>query len=251
MKTWKLVLEYEGTKYHGWQEQSNARTVAGVLRQTIEEVFGTAVELMGSGRTDSGVHALAQVAHVKAARAPRKPDALLLSELNERLPADIAIHSMEPAGNRFQARHDAVLRAYIYQIATRKSAFNKRHVWWIRQPLDLQAMADAAALLPGRHDFVRFAQKDPSKPNESTIVVVEQASIGVDDELIVFRIAASHFLWKMVRRVTGAIVKVGLSELSVEQFRQLRDARITLPVAEWTAPASGLFLEKVVYQDES
>jgi tRNA pseudouridine38-40 synthase len=112
-------------------------------------------------------------------------------------------------------------------------------------------MADAAALLPGRHDFVRFAQKDPSKPNESTIVVVEQASIGVDDELIVFRIAASHFLWKMVRRVTGAIVKVGLSELSVEQFRQLRDARITLPVAEWTAPASGLFLEKVVYQDES
>jgi tRNA pseudouridine38-40 synthase len=254
MKTWKLTLEYDGTRYHGWQEQLNARSVMGVLREVIEDSLRTPVELMGAGRTDAGVHALAQVAHLRIQRTDRREPSLPMEKLrrewNDRLPADIAVLAVEEVGPRFHARHDAIARSYIYQIATRKSAFTKRHVWWIKEPLDLQAMQEAAALLAGRHDFVRFAAKDPSRPGESTIVVVESAEIQVEDHLVAIRLEASHFLWRMVRRVVGVLVKVGLGEVTVEQFAELLEGRggKELDVAAWTAPASGLFLESVTYR---
>ncbi|MGC4055629.1 MAG: hypothetical protein QM757_42945 [Paludibaculum sp.] len=109
-------------------------------------------------------------------------------------------------------------------------------------------MKAAAAAIPGRHDFERFRAKDPSKPGESTIVVVESASIEEQDDLILFHIEASHFLWRMVRRLAGTLVKVGKGEVTVAQFQDLIEARgPQLDVAAWTAPASGLFLEKIRY----
>jgi tRNA pseudouridine38-40 synthase len=253
MKTWKLTLEYDGTKYSGWQEQNNARTVAGSLRSAIEDFLATPVELMGAGRTDAGVHALGQVAHVKLRKSDRRhpnyDPAYLMTQCNERLPSDISIIGIEEAPVSFHARHSATARTYLYQIATRKTAFHKRHVWWIKEPLDLDAMKTAAARLAGRHDFVRFAQKDPSKPNESTLVHVESAEVFEDDYLVLFRIDASHFLWRMVRRLVGVTVKVGLGQVSLEELDQLLagqgDPR--LDVAAWTAPAAGLFLESVRY----
>ena len=250
MRTYKLVLEYDGSRFSGWQTQNNARTVQGELQQTVNELFGTEVEVQGSGRTDAGVHAVGQVAHLKIRSAPRNlPSATILRELNDRLPSSIAVLSCEEAAPGFHARHDAVSRAYFYQISTRKTALSKRYVWWVKEPLHVARMQEAAALIAGRHDFTCFRAADPSRPDESTIVVVESAEVAIDEHLIVFRIEASHFLWKMVRRLAGTLVKVGLEEVSVEQFHGLLSARKNpkLDVAAWTAPASGLFLEGVQY----
>lgn len=243
------MLEYDGSRYYGWAEQTNApRTVMGELRKAAEDFFRGPVELMGSGRTDSGVHAAAQVAHLRA--QPKRPVApeLLFRALNDSLPADIAVLEVEEASHRFHARHDAVSRSYIYQISRRKKAFSKKFVWWIKEPLDVARMSEAAALIAGRHDFTRFQAKDSSDGKESGIVEVSSAAIEEDDGMILFRIEASHFVWRMVRRLVGALVKVGLGELSVAEFGALVNNKGPIhAVAAWTAPASGLFLEKVRY----
>lgn len=248
-RTWKLLLEYEGTRYSGWQEQPNARTVAGDLRKAAEHYLNAEVELQGAGRTDAGVHALGQVAHLRARLDKAPHPEQLRRNLNTELPADIVVLTAESVPNRFHARHDAIRRSYIYQISTRKRAFEKRFVWWVKEDLNVEAMQKAATLLPGRHDFVCFRAPDPTKPDESTTVVVDDASIAVEPDMIVFRIAASHFLWRMVRRIVGVLVKRGMGEVSESQFARLLngecDAR--LDVAAWTAPASGLFLERVTY----
>ncbi len=248
--TYKLTLEYDGSKFSGWQTQINARTIQGELQSAADEIFGIETDIQGAGRTDAGVHALGQVAHLKVRNSRKKlAPAQFLNELNERLPSSIAVVDLTEAAPNFHARHDAVSRAYFYQISTRKAALSKRYVWWIKQPLDLEKMRQAAALIPGRHDFAAFRAADPSRPSESTIVVVDSAEIARDEHLIIFRIEASHFLWKMIRRLTGTLVKVGLGEVSVEQFKTLLEGRKNpkLDVAAWAAPASGLFLEAVRY----
>ena len=250
MQTFRLILEYDGSRFSGWQEQINARTVQGDLKLAVQDLFRTDVEVQGAGRTDAGVHAVGQVAHLKIrSKAKSFSASQILRELNDRLPASVAIVDVAEVPPRFHARHDAKSRAYFYQISTRKAALSKRFVWWIKEPLDVARMQQAAALITGRHDFVAFRAADPSKPDESTVVVVESAEISVDDNLIVFRIEASHFIWKMVRRLTGTLVKVGRGEVSVEQFRELLSGKKNpkLDIAAWTAPASGLFLEGVRY----
>jgi tRNA pseudouridine38-40 synthase len=256
LKTWKLTLEYDGTKYSGWQEQRNARTVQGQLRKAAEEFFAAEVELQGAGRTDAGVHARAQVAHLrvrpKVGTKPHWPPSdQILRALNERLPSDVCIIDVAETPNSFHARHDAVARSYIYQISTRRTAFFKKYVWWVREPLDVPAMAHAARLLTGRHDFTCFRAQDPSKPDESPIVVVEDAGIDVEGDLIVFRITASHFVWRMVRRIVGVLVRLGKAEITLDEFAALLEAKAaaSLDVAAWTAPASGLFLDRVIYPD--
>ncbi len=249
MITWKVTIEYDGTKYSGWQEQRNARTVQGEIRKAAEEFFGGAVDIQGSGRTDAGVHALAQVAHLRTPGRPiRQPDEIV-RQMNELLPRDVAILGVQRADSRFHARHDAVARTYLYQISTRKTAFSKRYVWWVKEKLDVEAMSRAAGLIAGRHDFVCFRAADPSRPDESTIVVVHAAELAIEDELILFRIEASHFVWRMVRRLVGVLVKLGKTEISIRDFEQLLEGRCApkLDVAAWTAPSSGLFLESVRY----
>ena len=250
MQTFRLILEYDGSRFSGWQEQINARTVQGELKLAVQDLFRTEVEVQGAGRTDAGVHAVGQVAHLKIrSKAKSFAAAQLLRELNDRLPASVAIVDVAEVPPRFHARHDAKSRAYFYQISTRKAALSKRFVWWIKEPLDVARMQQAAALIAGRHDFVAFRAADPSKPDDSTVVVVESAEVSVDDNLIVFRIEASHFIWKMVRRLTGTLVKVGRGEVTVDQFRELLGGKKNpkLDIAAWTAPASGLFLEGVRY----
>jgi tRNA pseudouridine38-40 synthase len=249
VKTWKLTLEYDGTKYRGWQEQPNARTVQGDLRKVVEEYFGGAVDLQGAGRTDAGVHAIAQVAHVRTRTRTGRPAGEIRRVLNDFLPADIVVTEMVEAPDTFHARRDAKARSYVYQISTRKTAFSKKYVWWIKEPLDLAPMSRAAKMLVGRHDFRCFQAEDPSKPGQSSIVVVDSAEIDTEEGLVLFRIEASHFLWRMVRRLVGVVVKLGLGEISIEDFERLLAGRADprLDVAAWTAPASGLFLEAVRY----
>jgi tRNA pseudouridine38-40 synthase len=258
LKTWRLILEYDGTKYSGWQEQNNARTVQGQLRKAAQEFFGCDVEIQGAGRTDAGVHARAQVAHLRVAadRAPgRRFPAVeeIFRGLNQRLPSDICLLDISEADNRFHARHDATARTYIYQISKRRTAFFKKYVWWVKEPLDVPAMARAAEMLIGRHDFAAFRAHDPARPDESTIVVVNDAGIELDGDLVIFHITASHFLWRMVRRVVGMLAKVGTGEITPEDFHLLLEGNPSekFDVAAWTAPAAGLFLEKVEYSPKN
>jgi tRNA pseudouridine38-40 synthase len=249
MITFKVLLEYDGTRYSGWQEQKNARTVMGELRKAAQEVFRAEVDIQGAGRTDAGVHAFGQVLHLRVTSDVKHSPDVIQRRINDLLPADIVVLEVERAPRQFHARHDARSRIYVYQISTRKQAFLKRYVWWIKEPLDLKRMEEAASMLTGRHDFVCFRAADAARPDESTIVEVEHAIIEESDDLIRIRIEASHFLWRMVRRVIGVLVKVGRREVSIEEFHRLIDGKCDpkLDVAAWTAPASGLFLEQVRY----
>ena len=245
MTTWRLDVEYEGTRYAGWQRQPHARTVQGELERAAEELWGAKVEVGGSGRTDAGVHALRQVAHlrVRAGRPAPRP-ARLEAGLNKLLPHDINVLRARMAPPAFDARRDAVARLYLYQISTRRTAFGKPYVWWVKDRLDARAMGEAAAHFAGRHDFASFCESPESQV--STLVRVERAEVAARGRLILFRVGASHFLWKMVRRLTGALVEVGRGNLTPADFQRLIKGRSREPAA-WTAPPSGLFLERVLY----
>jgi tRNA pseudouridine38-40 synthase len=251
MITFKVLLEYDGTRYSGWQDQKNARTVMGELKKAAVEVFHEAVDMHGAGRTDAGVHALGQVAHIKIATPVREPLDRIKRRLNELLPADIAVLDIEKAPRNFHARHDALARTYVYQISTRKQAFMKRYVWWVKEDLDVNAMKQGASMFVGRHDFICFRAADSSRPGESTIVVVDKVEIETEEEIISCRIEASHFLWRMVRRLVGVLVKLGQGEITQADLSALLQGRCNskFDVAAWTAPAAGLFLEHVRYPD--
>src|SRR5262245_19567964 len=150
MITFKILLEYDGTRYSGWQDQKNARTVMGEIKKAAREVLGDHGEMQGAGRTDAGVHALGQVMHMKVASPVRHTVDVIRRRLNDLLPADIVILEIEKADRNFHARHDARTRTYIYQISTRKQAFTKRYVWWVKEQVDVGKMRKAADELVGR-----------------------------------------------------------------------------------------------------
>ncbi len=257
MPTYRLDLEYEGTRYRGWQEQKNARTVAGELRRAIEAELAAAVELGGAGRTDAGVHALEQVAHLRVRDRPALAPERLAEAINDRLPPDIHLRGLRQADDRFHARHHAGLRSYVYQVSRRRTALAKRFVWWVRRPLEVESMAAAAGQLVGRHDFAAFCERPQEQ--SSTLVVVETVEVAPAGDLILVRVAASHFLWKMVRRLVGALVAVGAGELSAAELGQLlaapggpaADRAGRFDPAAHTAPPSGLFLERAIYPGDA
>ena len=250
MPVWKLIIEYEGTRYRGWQEQKNARTIAGELGRAARTVCGPEVEIGGAGRTDAGVHALAQVAHLRSDR--RLHGGELARKLNDNLPADINVLKVEQAPKDFHARRSAVARSYLYQISMRRTAFAKQFVWWVKDDLDFENMRKASTLLVGRHNFLNFSE--PSVNDRSTIVVVDAVEMALAADLVLFRITASHFLWKMVRRIVGALVELGRGNVTQTVFADLlepgrmRHSHGDFQVAAHTAPPSGLFLERVMYE---
>lgn len=245
MPRYKLIIEYDGTRYGGWQVQKNATTVQGALLRAGGELFGEKVDVQGAGRTDAGVHALAQAAHLAAPKALPLPQ--LVQELNDRLPHDIHILSAEKAHPRFHARHDATGRSYIYQYSRRRTAFAKKYVWWIRDELNVKAMQNAARCLEGMHDFTSFSDK--AVDEGKTRVLVEQVLVTEAGPLILLRIRASHFLWKMVRRIAGTLAEAGRGNLSFDDVKGLLENPSNAP-SRWTAPPSGLFLEQVLYQGD-
>lgn len=243
MPRFKLTLEYAGTRYRGWQIQKNARTVQGEMNRAIASVIGRVpFDTYGSGRTDAGVHALAQVAHLDA--NVTLPPGVLLSRINDALPADINVLAIERVPARFHARHSAVARSYLYQISRRRTAFNKPFVWWVRDELDVGRMRAAAERLVGFGDFRAFTDDDPDE--KSTTVLVEELTVTEVGHLINVRIVGSHFLWKMVRRIVGVLVEVGRGGLAADDVGTLLTSDSNLP-ARLTAPPSGLFLEEVFY----
>ena len=243
MPRFKLTIEYSGTRYSGWQIQKNARTVQGEIDRAVREVTGERdLEIYGSGRTDAGVHAMAQVAHLEVHTA--LPPETLRRRINDALPSDINLLHVEKVRHKFHARHDAVGRSYVYQISRRRTAFAKSFVWWVKEELDIERMRDAAGLFVGHHDFRSFSDDDPAE--KSTEVVVDGLEIYDDGDLILVHIEGSHFIWKMVRRIVGVLVEVGRGAMTAEDAGTLLIERSNLP-ARVTAPASGLFLERVYY----
>jgi tRNA pseudouridine38-40 synthase len=244
MPRYKLTLEYAGTRYSGWQIQQNARTVQGELHRALREGLRvTRPDSYGSGRTDAGVHALAQVAHLDLP-SPVATDRLV-DGINRALPADINILSAERVLPRFHARHGAVARSYIYQIARRRTAFAKPFVWWVGDTLDVLRMKQAAEAFVGFADFRSFTDDDPAE--KSTTVAIDRVEIVEAGELVLLRVVGSHFLWKMVRRLTGVLVEVGRGGLEPARVPKLLASTSDLP-PKLTAPASGLFLERVFYE---
>ncbi|MCC7505620.1 MAG: tRNA pseudouridine(38-40) synthase TruA [Saprospiraceae bacterium] len=260
---YKITLEYDGSRYAGWQIQKEDRTVQGELLKAAEQVFGTRdLEFYGAGRTDAGVHARGQVAHLALGVRPagqknvgferRSPDAgklnldprQILMRLNDALPHDINILAVENAHPRFHARHDARSRTYVYQISRRRDAFGKKYVWWVRDPLDLSAMRAAAAALVGFHNFSSFGDLDD--PDQDPRVDLTRLDIRESGDRLLIEISASHFLWKMVRRIVGVLVETGRGRMSPEQVKDFLRQPSREP-ARLTAPPSGLFLERIEY----
>jgi tRNA pseudouridine38-40 synthase len=244
---YKITLEYDGTSYRGWQAQKNARSVQETLTETAEKLFHHKVEIQGAGRTDAGVHALAQTAHLdtNTEMTPRK----IMEGLNDLLPSNINILHVEEVPVSFHARHYAGARSYVYIISRHRSAFRKRYVWWVRDPLNIEKMRAACTLFTGFHDFSSFADKRLDK-DTSTTVKLDTADIWQEGDLIVLRFVGSHFLWKMVRRMVGVLVEVGRENLSPADVKRLIDRPSDIP-AKHTAPPSGLFLERVFYEGDT
>ena len=243
----KLFIEYEGTRYSGWQKQENAKTIQGSILKAAQEVFGDAfIDIQGSGRTDSGVHALCQVAHfdVKTVLAPE----IIRMKLNDMLPHDITILEVEKTNKEFHARHDATSRSYVYQISRRRTAFGKNFVWWIKDDLDFKKMESASKLFLGMNNYSSFSDDDPTE--KSTKVLIDDIQLKEDGDLILIRIIGSHFIWKMVRRIVGILAEVGRGRKSEKDILTYLNNKSSEP-AKFTAPPSGLFLEKVTYKGES
>jgi tRNA pseudouridine38-40 synthase len=247
----KLTIEYAGTRFSGWQIQKNARTVQGEIDRAVRSVTRRKdFELYGSGRTDAGVHAAAQVAHLDVVTS-LPPDSLRRA-INEELPADINILHAAQVPHRFHARHDAVARRYLYQIARRRTAFAKAYVWWVKDPIDVAPMRTAARAFVGMRDFQSFAQRDDADAAErsSTLVLVDRLDILEAGDLVLVGIEGSHFLWKMVRRLVGVLVEIGRGTLEPAAAAGFLTESSQAP-ARLTAPPSGLFLDRVYYPGDT
>jgi len=242
----KIFTEYEGKQNKDSQRQENAKTIQGTIVKAANEIFGNDfVDLQGSGRTDSGVHALCQVAHLDA-KTVLAPE-IIRMKLNDLLPHDINIREVEKTSSNFHARHDAKTRSYLYQISKRRTAFGKNYVWWIKDKLDFKKMESASKLFIGMHDFSSFSDDDPEE--KSTKVSIDDIQIKEQDDLILIRIVGSHFIWKMVRRIVGVLVEVGRGKKTERDIINYLNVKSN-EVAKLTAPPSGLFLEKVLYEGE-
>lgn len=250
MRTLKIILQYDGTGYVGWQRQENGTSIQGLLEAALAPIEGRAVTVHGAGRTDAGVHALGQVASVTMATALE--GRTLARALNAVLPPDVRVTSVEEAAVGFHARFSATGKVYEYRIvnAPLVSPFLHRYACHIVPPLDVVAMREAAAALVGRHDFVSFQAAGASVGStERTITGIEwQDGEGVDLPLVmrIMRIEGNGFLRHMVRAIAGTLVEVGLRRRPpgcVSEILAARDRTRAGP----TAPAKGLFLVRVLY----
>lgn len=246
MSRFRLKIEYEGTRYSGWQMQKGGKTIQGEIVDACRELFDNKpFDVFGAGRTDGGVHAIEQTAHLEV-----DTDIVPLRikyGINDRLPPDICILDVEQADAHFHARHDAVARSYVYQISRRRAAFGKKYVWWIKDELSAEKMNEAAKHFIGLKDFRNFT--DPEQEQGSTKTQIMHAEVKGTGDMILFHVVGSHFLWKQVRRMTGVLVEVGRGKLSMEEVASFFQGSTDIP-AKLTAPPSGLFLEKVFYKKE-
>jgi tRNA pseudouridine38-40 synthase len=245
MRNFKMIVEYDGTAYCGWQRQENGISVQQVLEEKIQLIVCEKVTVIGSGRTDAGVHALNQVASFKS--NTRLPAEILFRGINGLLPRDIVVKVLEEVAAQFHAQHDARGKVYIYRICNKRlrPALGRNYFWFIHQSLDLPAMEQAAQYLIGRHDFSCFcATGSHVKDRVRNITAI---TIKKDEEsLLEITVEARGFLKYMVRNIVGTLVEVGKGKRLPEEMKEIIDSR-DRNVAGITAPACGLYLKEVKY----
>lgn len=245
MRNIKLWIQYDGTRYSGWQSQEHTgQTIQGKLTAVLERMTGETVELQGSGRTDAGVHALGQVAnfHTKSSLSCEK----MLCYMNRYLPEDIAVIQVEEAEPRFHSRLNAVRKTYVYRIwnSPIPNVWERKYLYLVEEKLDLEVMQRAAELLCGTHDFRAFcSNKRMKKSTVRTLESIEMEKEGSELRLI---FTGNGFLYNMVRILTGTLIEVGLHKKEPEEMTEILESQ-ERERAGFTAPAQGLYLKKVEY----
>lgn len=245
MYNYKLTIQYDGTRYRGWQVQGNTDlTIQGKLEGVLSRLTGQLVEVHGSGRTDAGVHALGQVANVKLPH-PVEPSELL-GELNRYLPADIGVIAAEPAPERFHARLNARSKTYRYRIWNSEipNVLERSYLYPLPEPLDVAAMERAAADLVGTHDFRSFCGLKRFK--KSTVRTITDISITQDGAEVRLEFTGNGFLMRMVRILAGTLVEVGLGQREADSMPAVLAAQ-DRAAAGPALPAQGLALVRVEY----
>ena len=245
IKNFKILLEYDGTHYHGWQRQKEDRTIQEEIEKAVLTITGQRVSLIGSGRTDAGVHAYAQAANFKCSTNLDARD--LMGGLNSTTPDDIVITSCELVDESFHARYNAKSKTYVYKILNRPkpAAINRQYVWHIKKALNVKAMRTAISHLIGSHDFKAF--EGAGSPRSHTTRCVVKAGLNQDESgYLVFEIEADGFLRFMVRNIVGTLVKVGLEKISPDDFKRIMDSKDRTRAGA-TAPPHGLYLLAVKY----
>ena len=236
MQNIKIIVEYDGTDFYGWQVQPGKRTVQGELEKALKTIFNKRIRITGSGRTDAGVHALGQVASFTA---PSKiPPKELKSAINGNIPKDILVKQCSKAPEDFNARFSAVSRIYRYQIAKEKSVFNQRYFLLIEEELNTKEMKKAGQELLGKKDFAQLATKD------SGICLLKRLKIAEDKNNILIDVEADRFLRRMARGIVGLLVNAGKEKLTAPDVKNILSGKKRRPPV---APPQGLFLVKVKY----
>jgi tRNA pseudouridine38-40 synthase len=241
----KLTVAYRGTDFSGWQRQAAKRTVQECIEMALEKIWRAKISLQGSGRTDTGVHALGQIASFNA---PRLHTATVLQRaLNANLPRDVRIVNCRLVSPAFHARFDAMGKTYRYLIWNQlvQDPFTLDTHWHVPRPLDLSAMRRAARFLLGKHDFASFTS-NPGYERESTIRTMKRASVVREGPALIFYFTADGFLYRMVRNLVGGLAKVGLGKMSADDFGGILKA-CSRSEAPANAPACGLYLMHVTY----
>lgn len=249
MKNIALTLQYDGSRYSGWQRQGNTdNTIEYKLTRAIGHLFRieeNQIELHGSGRTDAGVHAEGQVAnfHVETKLAPER----IMAELNQILPEDIRVKKAEIKAPRFHSRLNAVRKTYVYRIDTgeARNVFLRKYAYYHPEKLSLEKMREGAALLIGKQDFRSFT--DLKNKNKSTVRELSEIQITERDSIITIRFTGDGFLYHMVRLLTGVLIAAGEGKLSLDEIRDISD-RKERPKSLFLAPAQGLTLWEVEYE---
>jgi len=245
MRTIKLTIEYDGTHYLGWQVQPKGATLQGVLEEKLSFLTNEKIDLLGSGRTDAGVHALGQVAHFKT--ESQLDVQTIQRALNSLLPSDMVIQKVEEVDEGFHARKQSKSKTYEYRILNRniRSAFHRGYAWHIPQTLNIGEMRKATRSLMGEHDFSSF--QSVGSPKRTAVRKVTRAEWKQSrDGFLRFEIEANGFLKQMVRAIVGTLIEVGRRKITSEEFQKILDSRDRKNAGP-TAPAHGLFLKEVKY----
>ena len=245
MRNFRIVLQYEGTKYQGWQKQeSTGNTIQGKLENILSRMVDSPIEIHGAGRTDAGVHAKGQVAHFKADTTMTENE--ILRYINQYLPEDIAVVSVKEAGERFHARLNAIGKIYQYRIMNSEipHVFERRYVHEETATLDIQKMENAAERLIGTHDFKAFTSTKRGK--KSTVRTIESITIDKIGDELRMTYKGDGFLYHMVRILSGTLIEVGRGERSVESVSEALSS-MERENAGFLAPAKGLTLMEVLY----
>ncbi len=244
MRNLRLVIEYDGTDYVGWQYQANGPSVQEEIEKALRNLTQEEARVIGAGRTDAGVHARGQVANVRIETALDSSE--LLKGVNAVLPESIVVHSIEDVQADFHARYSAASRSYRYMILRTRSALERSFGWYIGYPLDVEAMERCAATLMGDHDFQSFCKTIP-EANHYRCSVTNSVWTHVENRLY-YDITANRFLHGMVRTLVGTMVDVGRGRRTEQEFAAILEGR-NRSLAGMAAPAKGLYLERIGYED--